>query len=304
MHRRWVLSFTLVVCFGASMAARAQPLRDDKEQLVRDPLGDAPAGEDWGRSVAWRWSSFEAGNYVLLGSAAAAAVTFEVVAPLPRHRQGGVWADEGVRNELRASSLEGQLFASDLSDVLLTLGTAQPYFDAIIIAGWYRQSPRVSEQLTLIAAETMAVNAAILGVVKFAAARERPYGRGCGSTLPEVSDDCDANDRFRSFMSGHSSQTFASAALTCTQHAHLDLYGGHVSWALPCALGFVVASATGALRIVADRHYLTDVLAGAASGTTVGFALPWLLHYRYASSEQADLALLPAPGGVQVVGAF
>jgi membrane-associated phospholipid phosphatase len=38
-----------------------------------------------------------------------------------------------------------------------------------------------------------------------------------------------------------------------------------------------VKAATGYLRIAADRHYATDVLAGAAVGTGVGLGWPLLV---------------------------
>ncbi|HET9554449.1 MAG TPA: hypothetical protein VFP50_15910 [Anaeromyxobacteraceae bacterium] len=37
------------------------------------------------------------------------------------------------------------------------------------------------------------------------------------------------------------------------------------------------AAATGWLRVAADRHWATDVLAGAAAGTTVGLVVPLLV---------------------------
>ena len=40
-----------------------------------------------------------------------------------------------------------------------------------------------------------------------------------------------------------------------------------------------MAVSVGLLRMHADRHYLTDVLAGAALGTLTGFAVPVLGHY-------------------------
>jgi membrane-associated phospholipid phosphatase len=41
-----------------------------------------------------------------------------------------------------------------------------------------------------------------------------------------------------------------------------------------------VATATALLRIVADKHYLSDVVVGAAVGTASGLLLPLVLHYR------------------------
>jgi membrane-associated phospholipid phosphatase len=40
-----------------------------------------------------------------------------------------------------------------------------------------------------------------------------------------------------------------------------------------------MATSVAVLRIRADRHYTTDVLAGALIGTSTGFLLPKLGHY-------------------------
>jgi membrane-associated phospholipid phosphatase len=40
--------------------------------------------------------------------------------------------------------------------------------------------------------------------------------------------------------------------------------------------GVPLAAATGYFRLAADRHYLTDVLAGAGVGLAVGYAVPAL----------------------------
>ncbi len=261
------------------------------------------AGE-WGQSLNWRWREFSAANYWLLGVSTASAVTLQVVPPLPKHRRGGVWIDEDARDVLRPNSARDQLFARDTSDVLLTLNTAMPFFDSIVVAGWYRQSPEVGRQMALINFETMAVNAAVTSVVKFLTTRERPYGRHCGETLPESSDDCDANERYRSFMSGHASQSFVSAALVCSHHYHLELYGSDVSGALPCISGLVLAGATSTLRVVADRHYTTDVMVGAATGTSIGLLVPWLLHYNWEQMPGTSMTLVPGPGGFQLMGTF
>jgi hypothetical protein len=58
-------------------------------------------------------------------------------------------------------------------------------------------------------------------------------------------------------------------------------------------------------------HYLSDVVVGAALGTAMGFAVPWLVLYRrrgYAHSGSADdgmrLTLVPMSGGAGVAGVF
>ena len=67
---------------------------------------------------------------------------------------------------------------------------------------------------------------------------------------------CGTDNPRWSFYSAHTALAFASAFGSC-----------RVSIALPIAAG------TGYFRIAAGRHYLTDVLAGAAAGTLTGLVL-------------------------------
>ncbi|HBQ17388.1 MAG TPA: hypothetical protein DEF51_41765, partial [Myxococcales bacterium] len=88
-------------------------------------------------------------------------------------------------------------------------------------------------------------------------------------------------DRFYSFFSGHTSQSFASAAVVCSAHMNMPLLGGGEVEAVPCVTGFAFAAATGLLRMMGDQHYATDVITGALVGTAVGFLLPWALHFAH-----------------------
>jgi uncharacterized membrane protein len=77
---------------------------------------------------------------------------------------------------------------------------------------------------------------------------------------------------FDSFPSQHASAAFSAAALL-----HKE-YGDRSLWY--SAGGYTIATATGALRIAKDNHWLSDVMAGAAVGmisTEVAYwAYPWL----------------------------
>ena len=117
-----------------------------------------------------------------------------------------------------------------------------PLIDAAIVAAWYHESPDVAVQMTLINAEVIAVTLAIQTTFNIAVSRERPYGRTCGGTSPDdlASDTrmCEPPGRYFSFFSGHSSQSFAAAAVTCMHHAYLPLYGGGLADAVPCMAGW------------------------------------------------------------------
>jgi membrane-associated phospholipid phosphatase len=86
------------------------------------------------------------------------------------------------------------------------------------------------------------VNFAYTGLLKVAVGRERPNGQ---------------NDR--SFPSGHASNAFALAAVA----------EKHYGWKLGVP-AYVVAGLVGASRIQQDKHYLSDVVAGATLGYIVG----------------------------------
>ena len=48
----------------------------------------------------------------------------------------------------------------------------------------------------------------------------------------------------------------------------------------------VLATLTTAVtRVMADRHWASDTLFGAAVGFGTGYGLPWLLHYRARSDS-------------------
>jgi membrane-associated phospholipid phosphatase len=81
-------------------------------------------------------------------------------------------------------------------------------------------------------------------------------------------------DAFRSFFSGHTSAAFNGAVLAGTVYArrHTGSRGSTAVW----ATGLTLAVATGACRVLAGRHFPTDVLAGAAVGSLTGWLIPRL----------------------------
>jgi hypothetical protein len=101
--------------------------------------------------------------------------------------------------------------------------------------------------------------------------------------------------------------------LICIHHVENELLGP--PWdALSCAGGYAVAATTATFRVVADVHYASDVLLGAAVGTLVGYSVP-LLHYRKlggksraagsaSATRPLQLHLIPSAGGVGLAGTF
>jgi membrane-associated phospholipid phosphatase len=272
---------------------------------ARDPLG-----RDDPRPISWRWRRFDTADYAITGAALVVSLG-TAVAPVPGWRwSGSLGVEDAARDALRVRTYAGRRTASDVSDVLLAATLTAPIlFDALVTSWGRRGSSEVAKQLTLIDVETYAIVGAVTSLTSSLSARERPYGANgdCGTVLDPQNIDCEVSQRtrYRSFFSGHSSLAFAGAALVCTHHAHLGLYDGPGD-AAACAAAMMAATATGTLRMVADRHYLGDVALGAAVGTALGFAVPWF-HYRVASARDArDAAvmLVPNPSGATLSGTF
>ncbi|MFH1831131.1 MAG: phosphatase PAP2 family protein [Pseudomonadota bacterium] len=150
------------------------------------------------------------------------------------------------------------------------------------------QSGNISNFLTdaLIIAEASTLAAFTGQIVKIASGRQRPYAHfGGGSQSP--SDNI-------SFYSGHTTLAFALAVSSGTV-ASMRGYS-LAPWIWGAGLG--IAATTGYLSIASDRHYLTDVIAGAAIGSAFGFGIPYLFHRPRARNPKTPLvSVQPAHGG-------
>jgi membrane-associated phospholipid phosphatase len=112
----------------------------------------------------------------------------------------------------------------------------------------------------------MAANAIATGVLKRSMARERPYVH---FSNPDVRSKSGPN---ASFPSGHTSSSFTSVFAAASACRRLSCGHDKSIW----LVGVPLASVTGALRITADKHYATDVLAGFAIGAAIGWFIPQL----------------------------
>jgi membrane-associated phospholipid phosphatase len=110
------------------------------------------------------------------------------------------------------------------------------------------------------------VSQAIVHGIKYTAQRDRPTGECCA------------------FPSGHATSAFAAASVL-ERH-----FGYRGSWPALVAASYVATS-----RLVDNRHYLSDVVFGAALGTSVG----WTVVGRHRTSKFA-LQPVPIRGGMMV----
>ncbi len=158
--------------------------------------------------------------------------------------------------------------------------------DGDVNAGWVD---------ALIVAEAAGIAMDVNQIVKLAVGRQRPFVHYGNWTDPNRKPDPDDNV---SFYSGHTTFTFAVAAAAGTVSSMRGYRSAPWVW----GVGMTVATATGYLRIAGDKHYLTDVLVGAATGIAAGVALPRLMHPKEGApgpgSGTTAMKLTPYPLGV------
>lgn len=246
-------------------------------------------------------------EYVLAGAGGLAAIA-EYTWATPQgepHWTGGILFDDAVRSALKVNSPSAReaLWTAagvvGVSEAVLTVGV-----DSVLVP-WLRGSTDVMWQLTWIDMESYALGSLVAITGYDTIGRARPSWADCqkNPTLP----DC-VTSPTASFPSGHVAESFIAAGLGCVNHAYVPIYGSHLFDALACARDVVLASSVGVMRIMGDRHWATDVLAGAGIGFAAGYALPLVLHYAsHGRDRSAGLFVAPMMGdrvGAVVTGVF
>ncbi len=140
----------------------------------------------------------------------------------------------------------------------------------------------------VIVLESSVLSAAAVQSFKFFVARERPfahYGHGDSSTTYSLTD----HDSHLSFPSGHTAlATSLGVSLAMTASLE-DSRAAPWLWGAAAA----VSVSTGALRMIAEKHYFSDVAAGAVLGAASGVIVP-LLHRRGSTALAGQLSVTPS----------
>lgn len=93
---------------------------------------------------------------------------------------------------------------------------------------------------------------------------------------------------FNSFPSGHTATAFAGAEFLWQEYKDVSVWYG--------ISGYIVAAGTGAFRIYNDKHWLTDVVAGAGIGilsTKVAYWMnPWMQEKIFKSKEKKTTSIM------------
>ena len=308
---------------GARIGTRIRALVISALSLFPMMLVASPAHAEQAAKVEWDDTAWRRVKWPeALVSVGLGASIFAIDAlPYPDHAtwSGPILFDKDARSFLKGDE-QGKHTASTASDFMFYGMAAWPFIvDNYVVALGVHQNVDVAAQLTLMDMQAFGLSGVFTLSAEHLVGRARPPSSSCGQGLPDSPDAaaCSRGDSFRSFYAGHPAAAFTSAGLTCAHHQNLPLYGGGVPDALACVGMVGVATTTGVLRIVADRHWASDVLVGSAVGASVGYFLPSLLHYRLFQAKRVDTSMktsfgyvAPMPvvlekgGGLGVVGVF
>lgn len=160
--------------------------------------------------------------------------------------------------------------ASDVGLAVLAVGSA-----TVLVAdeGWL---PALNDAVVI--AQSALLATAAPSMLTIASGRPRPFLYG--DRAPE--DVRKSSDAGMSYISSHTSIAFALATST-----FMAVHRRHPSrswWVL--AVGLPIASTVGVARVMAGRHFMTDVMGGAVVGAAMGVLVPAL--------HEAPVRVVPA----------
>lgn len=190
----------------------------------------------------------------------------------------GILFDHAVRADLRAGDAETRRHFRTVGDYTYHLSPLIPVIDVLAVAAIGHRDRKLAQNLELVTLEAFSYTGFAAFVSTEIFARARPDS-ACQS------HDCNADTQ--SFFSGHAAISATAAGLVCANHSRISLYGAAWADAAICGLSAINAVVTATTRVVADRHYASDVIVGAGLGFGIGYAIPVLLHYSHSGTSIA-----------------
>jgi membrane-associated phospholipid phosphatase len=225
---------------------------------------------------------------------------------------GPAWGDTFMRDTFVAKGHAGRRRANNASNTLWHITEFFPFVDSLVVTLLTDDfNYDVAWQMTLLNWQGIAVMGALNRLSHDWMGRDRPALKGCEEHGPDYSEEFCQSDAPRvtqSFVSGHAGSVFFGAGATCAHHLTFPMYGHPVADIGICALALGAASTNGGLRMVADAHWFTDVLAGAVIGLGSGFGLAYGLHYAWPLQKLQARGIMVMPlvseneAGLQVLG--
>ena len=168
----------------------------------------------------------------------------------------------------RFATRQRSAFAKTVSDVTGYGSTLLPL--ALLAGADVRDD---ADDLGLIYAQVAFLNNGLTALAKNTVRRTRPFVYQRDAPLARKRN----KDARRSFFSGHTSNAAANAFLTARAYSDFYPEARARPWVWTGAI--VLPAVTGATRVLAGKHYWTDVLVGYAVGAGVGLLVP-ALHRR------------------------
>jgi membrane-associated phospholipid phosphatase len=247
---------------GAQVSATPDPPASAPSGQTPEGPHPVPAHTGWATLVKDTASDFVAypkrkSTWVILGMGAAAALA---VHPADDYVEEHIVGNETATDIFKLGKWVGSSYVQVGSAIgLWVVGRY------ILPSGRESRTNKVSH-LGFDLLRAQIVSQALVQGMKYSFQRNRPTGECCA------------------FPSGHAAAAFASAAVL---ERHM---GYRASWPALVGATYVAAS-----RLVDNRHFLSDVVFGAAVGTTAG----WTVVGRHGRNEYA---LIPTPvrGGMMI----
>jgi membrane-associated phospholipid phosphatase len=128
--------------------------------------------------------------------------------------------------------------------------------------------------LAVMYGEAVLFTTGLCGAVKVLTLRDRPYLYTTSISDAEFANLAASSDSRHSFYSRHTALAFCSALFL--SKTATDIYGPSRLTAAVWGGSLAAATAVGISRYAAGQHFPTDILAGAAVGSLVGYGIPWL----------------------------
>lgn len=288
--RRFSASFVVLLCllFSHPTLAPAQDFDDPRgraSESTSDPR-ERVSDSDTAWSSAWKSPDWTDALWTAGLFAGGSAIQFGIGAPEAPRWIGPVLADGFMRNSLLAETDDGLSLTGQASDVLLFSLVGAPLLLEPALAWLGHGDTETAGKLALINAQALGATFFATTALKHTVGRQRPPIGACWDD-PNANDSCDERDTL-SFPSGHTSMAFAGAGLLCLNHEMLQPLGGGWADKAVCYTALSAATATGIFRMTANKHYLTDVLAGAALGLAGGYLLPKWLYFGFGGDDGDD----------------
>lgn len=287
-----LLSATLAVVSAGAQAAPPTPVSPVPAASVPAPPPNPSVRQP---RVEWNpaWPRFRWWEYAGTIGIQAASLYIRYYKPPPDQPK---WVgynpfDDTFRSWLVADTRQGRERAGLVSDRVAFAGSLVPFAVDLPVALLIHGQLRLTWQLMWMDFEAIAVANFLNNTAFYIVGRGRPSSADCAKD-PNYDRLCGGTGNNASLPSGHTVTIATATGLVCVHHKYLPLYGNDAADDLACVVMALATITTGVTRIMADRHFTSDVIFGATIGFASGYGLPRLLHYRRGDSEPKRTALV------------